>query len=366
MKAPSLLCLHALRRMVHRPCSSQSPSTSQRCLASVPKRPPPALPATPPPSQRDRRPRVQHDNASDDEEKEDDHTPRPLMRPLGMPEPPQPGSNSGRDQRSLRTRRDDFVDYNKHLARRAQMTKEISKPYFRDWSNLKYSKGKGFIAPERLFRAETARFFPNLLGRTIGKRQTKTHVKDGYAGLGRDTCVAMRGKVSVVSLFTSTWAAQQVQTFQGAKAHAALEELLRASDGLAQRVEINYEDNTLRYWILRLFGMRGLRKERSLEEQERYFIVRRGFDDALKAGLGVENEKAGYVYLVDPQCRIRWAGSAIAEDRERESLVRGVKKLIQEAKGQRVTKAERRESASKGVIVGDGTPLHEKRAVAMG
>ena len=174
--------------------------------------------------------------------------------------------------------------------------------------------------------------------------------KDGYGGLGRDTCEVMKGRVSVVSLVTNAWAVNQVRTFVGREENPGLEEVMRESEGVAQRVEINYEDNTLKWWILRLFGMRNLRRERSPEQQGRYFVVRRGFSDVLKEALGVVNEKAGYVYLVDLQSRIRWAGSAIADEHEKESLVRGVRKLVQEARGQRQTKKEKLESAVSEVV----------------
>lgn len=246
------------------------------------------------------------------------------------------------------------------------MTKEISKPYFRDWSNLRYSKGKGFIAPERLFRAETALFFPNFLGRTLRKGQARADRKDGFSGLGRDTCEVMDGKISVVSLVTSEWAQSQVQSFVGGNGNSELSRVLLDNNDLAQHVEINYESNTLRYWILRLFGMRRLRAERSLEQQDRYYVVRKGLDDTLKDALAAKNEKVGYVYLVDPHFRIRWAGCAIAEPEERQSLVRGVRKLLQEAKGQRETRKEKLESAVREVVEEFEAKEIERKAAAAG
>lgn len=51
----------------------------------------------------------------------EEFTPEPLARPLGLQFPPHPGQNTGVEMRTLRQRRDDFVDYDKHVERRREL-----------------------------------------------------------------------------------------------------------------------------------------------------------------------------------------------------------------------------------------------------
>ncbi|KAK4648837.1 Mitochondrial ATPase complex subunit atp10 [Podospora bellae-mahoneyi] len=253
-----------------------------------------------------------------------DFTPTPLSRPIGMNTPPAAGQNTGIDHRTFKQRRDDFVDYERHLAKREYLKNKVSRPYFRDWVNLSFHKGKTFLAPPRLFKADLSLYFPNLFGRTLASRQKA------------DTTPLLAGHASVVTVFSGMWAENQIKTFVSPEQNPALHRVLKESGGRAQLVQINVEEDWMKMMLIKLFSW-SLRNKVGKENWHRYFLVRKGITDEIKESVGLLNSKVGYTYLVDHRCRIRWAGSGSAEGDEREGLVKGVRRLLEEIKAEGVT-----------------------------
>jgi mitochondrial ATPase complex subunit ATP10 len=258
--------------------------------------------------------------------------PQPLARPLGLPHPPQPGQNSPVDRRTLSEKKADFSSYEKALERRRVLFRQFLRPYFQDWKRMDHYKGKSFVSNERLFKREKALWFPNMWGGTLRKEG------DGVDG-GRDMVYALRGKVSVVGIQSGIWAEEQVATFLGGKEgeNPALKGIIESSGGLLQRVDVNVQSDWVRSLLVRLFKGR-LRKSMPEEHWGRYFMVKlardvgRGLTEDVRDAMGFLNSQVGYVYLLDTECRIRWAGSGHAWKGEVEWLNMGIKRLVEEAK----------------------------------
>ena len=96
-------------------------------------------------------------------------------------------------------------------------TQAVSKPYFREWTSMSAQhKGKTFLAPRSLFKADKALYFPNLRGYTLADRWKAD----------RDTTDVLRGRLSVVVLYSGQWAQRQTESFVSVKQSTELGKLL--------------------------------------------------------------------------------------------------------------------------------------------
>ncbi|KAF2808481.1 uncharacterized protein BDZ99DRAFT_56645 [Mytilinidion resinicola] len=259
------------------------------------------------------RPRLQTSEESSQDD--DGFVPRALGRPIGFHYPPRPGENTGYDSRNLRQRKKDFTNYDRHIEKRKQLTAKIAKPYFRDFTMTKYREGKSFLANPKIFKSSAALYFPNLHGKTLASASPT------------DTTPVLKGKVSIVSVWSSLWGENQVKTFTGVDQNPGLQEFLKKNKEQAQRVDVHIEENLAKAWLVSLFQNR-LRKQRAEEDWGKYFIVRKGIDESIRETIGILNGRVGYVYLLDEECKIRWAASGNAEEGEPETMMKGLQKLV--------------------------------------
>jgi ATPase complex subunit ATP10 len=232
----------------------------------------------------------------------------------------------------------------RNLAKRADIVEKWGTSYFRDFKNIrKYRSGKTFMANKSIFKKEAALYFPNFRGETL---------KEGQA----DTADVMKGKVSVVNVFSSAWGEAQVRSFTSKTANPVLYEILAQHEAVAQQIDINIEENALKAWIIKMFQFQQ-RLQRRKEDWGKYFVVRKGVSQRIRETIGLLNGRVGYVYLLDQECRIRWAGSADAEGTEADDLTRGFGRLVEEARvmpkvgGSGEKKAQKDERLEKGMPI---------------
>lgn len=145
-----------------------------------------------------------------------------------------------------------------------------------------------------------------------------------------------------MTVFSGMWAHRQTETFLPGGMNSDAE---KTREGW-QRVEINIEETLLRAFLLKM-SRGGLRKTIAEEAWGRYFVVNKGllpggrwkvpadFAGGVREALGISNAKVGYVYLVDWECRIRWAGSGNASAGEVEALAKGVTKLVEDMRNEK-------------------------------
>lgn len=145
--------------------------------------------------------------------------------------------------------------------------------------------------------------------------------------MDKDTTDVLQGRVSIVLVYSGQWAQGQTDSFLSETQNPELVRLLKAQPRSIQKVEINVEETRGRAALVWMF-VRGLRNVRMSDDWGRYFVVRRGLTEDVRMNMGFFNGKVGYVYLVDWDCRIRWAGSGEAARGEKEGMVASAKRLL--------------------------------------
>jgi ATPase complex subunit ATP10 len=145
---------------------------------------------------------------------------------------------------------------------------------------------------------------PNIRGRTLSAKVSDT------------TPLILSAPATLISIYSSLLGENQAKSF----ADVLLPD--------TPTIKINLQENPLKAGLVRLF-FPNMRKQLPHSIHHRYFLVTDGLDETIKTSIGMANAYVGYSYLVDRQCRIRWAACGEASEEERESLRRCFARLVQ-------------------------------------
>ncbi|KAK9240843.1 ATP10 protein-domain-containing protein [Lipomyces kononenkoae] len=245
--------------------------------------------------------------------KDTNNTGNYLIRPIGMMSPPRPTDNTGIDKRTFAQKRADFVDYDKHIERRRELVREFSKSYFSEMHQYKRNMGKEWIAPKMFFRADKALYMPNFYGTTLASRQAT------------DTTSVLKGHVSIVKIYSSISGERQVNSYFDSPEKAVAD--VHNDEGY-QIVDITIPESFVKAWISRLFRYR-TKKVVGKSRYDKFFYAQK-LPGQLHLAIGAANRYCGYVYLVDRDCKVRWAAGGYSTAEEKDSMQRCLRGLIAE------------------------------------
>lgn len=236
-------------------------------------------------------------------------------RPVGATEQPSKYDNQGVDGRSFEQRKQDLKNYQRHLARREELKQELFKSSFDAIYKFRDTAGKFWIAPGAFFKKDKSMYMPNFWGQTLSSGIESS-----------DTTSVLLGKVSVVRVFSSVVGEAQTKSFFDVDP----DKLDEAKEGF-QLIDINNPDSVVKEWIVKLFKGK-LKKQVIPSRHNHYFICRKGITNSLRNSIKADNVYGGYVYLVDADCKIRWAACGVATADEKANLARFIKALNAEQK----------------------------------
>ncbi|KAI5119875.1 hypothetical protein M0805_008546 [Coniferiporia weirii] len=225
-----------------------------------------------------------------------------LPRPLGVQDPPTTLRKSWRDETMA------LMDQDVRLARRKHIVKEATKGYYSDLNATRKLGGKTWIAPQTLIREDHSLYFPDISGTSLLNKDT-VHTTD-----------ICKGKVSAVAMLSTAISEEHVDSF----VRTTNEEYL--SNPHYRFVQINLQENVAKAFLVSLY-VSSLRRNIPENLHATYLMSKQNLE-YVREPLGMNNKHIGFVYLLDQNLRVRWAGGGLATPTEGESLKRCAKVLL--------------------------------------
>ncbi|KAF7983200.1 hypothetical protein HWV62_23464 [Athelia sp. TMB] len=217
-----------------------------------------------------------------------------LQRPLGVLDPPTTVAKTSKETLN------EMMDQKKRMEHRKHLIKEAGKGYFSDLNATRRHGGKTWIAPTVMIREDKSLYFPNVLGSALdgsGKKHTT------------DIC---KGRISIISMLSSKISEIHVAGFTS-PTHARF-----SSNPLYTPVSINLQENLLKSFLVSLF-LSSIRKQVPSDLHPTYLVSGQNME-YVREPLGLVNKHVGYVYLLDENLKVRWAGCADAKPEEARAL----------------------------------------------
>lgn len=188
------------------------------------------------------------------------------------------------------------------------------------------TKGRLFESPPSYFRADKALYFPNIRGKTLtGKRMDLLDIID-------------KSKITILRVYSTDAGFEMTNDYFKVPNS---EDSYLTDTGIkvfqqefpnAQIVEIILSENVSKHLVHTFVTPAKVAKTRPEVQHERYLIAMR--DSVLSRNdrekLLLTNGYSGYVYVLDPNYKIRWAGSGWPTANEVTTLWKSVKHLLKE------------------------------------
>ncbi|EJU02420.1 hypothetical protein DACRYDRAFT_79220 [Dacryopinax primogenitus] len=238
-----------------------------------------------------------------------------LDRPLGMALPPNTKHKLRQDVEA------DLAAREKKLKEREHLVKQVLTGYYNDVHQLKYHGGKRWIAPEVLVRADMALYFPDLEGTSLSENKT-VHTTD-----------LCKGKITILCIIGSQMAETHIAEYT---------KMVLTSFGNDPRfrfVQINLQENPLKAFLVSMFTRR-IKSQVPPQYHATYLLSSYNME-YYREPLGCTNKMLGYVYLLDEDCKIRWAAGGHPNPEEQVSLHKCTGVLLKRLRQTGNTKASR-------------------------
>jgi len=152
------------------------------------------------------------------------------------------------------------------------------------------------------------------------------------------TSELLRGKISLVAMLSTRISEAHVESYVPNTLDAYKD------NPAFQYVQINCQENSLK-WILVGIFISGLKRSVPAEFKDKYLLSTENLE-YLREPMGMDNKHLGYVYLVDENCKIRWAAVSSAQT----GGMRGLEDESAAAKGTQVDEVEALRSCT-GVLL---------------